>query len=50
METIVTLLVVVLWLSVIVYAIVLATRLVTAVEQIARSLSRQQPPDLIRPQ
>jgi hypothetical protein len=50
MEPVIPLLFFVLWLGLIVYAIVLATRLVNAVEQIARSLNRQHPPDLPRPE
>ena len=36
------------WLSVIIYALVLATRLVNAVERIARSMA-PRPPDSLRP-
>lgn len=50
MEWIVPMLFFVVWLGLIVYMIVLATRLVNAVEQIARSLTRQPPPDLSRPE
>ena len=50
MDWMVPMLFFVVWLGVIVYMIVLATRLVNAVEQIARSLTHQARPDLSRPE
>jgi hypothetical protein len=46
--SVVPFLVLILWLGFIVYAIVLATRLVNAVEQIARAMT-QRPPDSQNP-
>jgi hypothetical protein len=50
MDRIIPVLFFVVWLGLIVYVIVLATRFVNAVEQIARSFTRQQPPDVSRPE
>jgi hypothetical protein len=38
------------WLGFVICAVVLASRLVNAVEQITRSVAREHPPDSLKPE